>query len=195
MERIWLPKFKFQLRFLTFILHEYFLWNVPDPVSVYALSIATYDDRMSHRQHVKMFVAEKPMNKQTGIPLSHNYHICQHSSQIKKIKLIRCSTSNLTGSGYFFLSHIYIYIYIYIYVCVCGWQYMLLCSKLSSEGSNGYLSRKERFFEWIELSIAVKRIYVNKTNVIHKRLKFLRLHSFPRGCVVEFWVSIPASRI
>ena len=41
--------------------------------------------------------------------------------------------------------------------------------EFSSEGG------KARLFEWIELSVAVKRISVNKTNVIHKRLKFLRL--------------------
>ena len=48
---------------------------------------------------------------------------------------------------------------------VCGWQ---ICSptprgvKLSNEGSNGCNSRKARLFEWIELSVAVKRIYVKQ---------------------------------
>ena len=43
--------------------------------------------------------------------------------------------------------------------------------------------------------LAVKRIYVNKTNVIHKRLNFLRLHWFPRGWVVESWIGVWVSRV
>ena len=116
-------------------------------------------------------------------------------------------------------THIYIYIYIYVCVCVwggytkelrynetvCVWQYMLPypCGvELSCEGSNGCHSRKARLFEWIELSVPVKQIYVNKTKVVHKVLKFLRLRWFLRGCAVESWVgvrvswvSIPTSRI
>ena len=40
---------------------------------------------------------------------------------------------------------------------------------------------------WIELSVAVKRIYVNRTKAIHKRLNFLRSRLFPRGWVVSDW--------
>ena len=47
--------------------------------------------------------------------------------------------------------------------------------ELSSEGSNGCHQRKARLFKLIDLSVAVKRLYVNKTNVMHKRLNFLRL--------------------
>ena len=88
---------------------------------------------------------------------------------------------------------------------ICGWQYMLPypCGlELSSEGSNGCHSHNARLFKWIELWVAIKQIYVNKTNVMHKFLKFLCLHGFPHGCVVESWVGewanqilIPASRI
>ena len=53
--------------------------------------------------------------------------------------------------------------------------------ELSSEGSIGCHKRKAKLFKLIELSVAVKRIYVNKTNVIHWRLDFLRLHWFPHG--------------
>ena len=95
--------------------------------------------------------------------------------------------------------YIYIYIYIYdnIYAPLSPWV------ELSSEGSSGCQLRKARLFEWIELSAAVKRIYINKTNVIHKRLKkHILLCWFPLGCEVESWigieiglVSIPASEI
>ena len=47
--------------------------------------------------------------------------------------------------------------------------------ELSSEESNGGYERKARLFKWIELLVAFKWIYVNKTNVIHKGLNFLRL--------------------
>ena len=47
--------------------------------------------------------------------------------------------------------------------------------ELSSEGIKGCYSRQVRLFESIELSVAVKRIYVNKTKVIHMRLKSLQL--------------------
>ena len=74
-----------------------------------------------------------------------------------------------------------IYIYIYIYMCVCVCVCMCVCVlphlrgvDLSSEGINGYHSCVARLFEWIELSVAVKRIYVSKTKMIYMRLK-----SFP----------------
>ena len=47
---------------------------------------------------------------------------------------------------------------------VYGWQHMLPYPRgveLSSEGRNGYHSSLARFFEWIELSVAIKQIYVN----------------------------------
>ena len=51
--------------------------------------------------------------------------------------------------------------------------------ELSSEGINGCHSHKARLFEWIELLVAVKRIYEKKKKkkkkkVIHMRLKSLR---------------------
>ena len=74
--------------------------------------------------------------------------------------------------------------------------------ELTSERGSSCHSRKARLFEWIDLSVAIEPIYVNRTNVIHKRLKFLHLRWFPRDCVVESWigvwvgrVSIPASGI
>ena len=95
-------------------------------------------------------------------------------------------------------THIYIYIYIYIYIfihqlrtsressysedldtmkqSVCGWQYMVLPTfELSSEGINICHSCNAKLFEWIEHSVAVKRIYGNKTKVIDTNLKSLRL--------------------
>ena len=47
--------------------------------------------------------------------------------------------------------------------------------ELFREGINGCHSRKPRLLEWPELSVAFKRIYVNKAKVIHMLLKSLRL--------------------
>ena len=47
----------------------------------------------------------------------------------------------------------------------------------SSEGINGCHSRKARLFEWIELSVDVKRIYVKKAKVIHMRSSFTLLEA------------------
>ena len=95
--------------------------------------------------------------------------------------------------------YIYIYICIYIYIYI-RWQY-IRGVRFSSEESNGCYSRKARLFEWIELSLAVKRIYGNKTRDI-KRLIFLRFRVIARSNAVEssvgVWVNrvtIPASRI
>ena len=68
---------------------------------------------------------------------------------------------------------------------VWGWQYMLLYSRgveLSGEGSNGCHSRKARLFEWIELSVAVKRIYVSKTNVL-----ICSGLVVPKSCLIPKW--------
>ena len=74
--------------------------------------------------------------------------------------------------------------------------------ELSIKRINSCQSFKARLFEWIELLVAIKWAYVNKTKVIHMCLKSLHLHQFLWGCVVEsmadIWVSqvlIPASRI
>ena len=52
-----------------------------------------------------------------------------------------------------------LYIYIYIYICMLPNPCRV---ELSSERSNGCHERNARLFIWIELSVAVKRIYVNK---------------------------------
>ena len=57
------------------------------------------------------------------------------------------------------------------------------------------ISVEQGSFKWIELSVAVKRIYVNKTNVIHKRLNFLCLRWFPRSWVVESWIGVWVSSV
>ena len=54
---------------------------------------------------------------------------------------------------------------------VCGCQYMFPypCGvELSGERSNGCHLCKARLFEWVKLSVAVKRIYVNKKNKTNK---------------------------
>ena len=95
------------------------------------------------------------------------------------------------------ISYISIYIYIYILTHPCRVEF-------SCKGSNGCHLCKVRLFEWIELSVAIKRIYVNKTKqkVIYKHLKFICLCKFLCSCALESlvgvwvsWVSIPASRI
>ena len=77
---------------------------------------------------------------------------------------------------------------------VCEWQYiysptLVGLSSLARE-VNGCYKRKARLFKWIELSVAGKGMYVNKTNMIQKRLNFLRLRWFYRGWVVESWIGI-----
>ena len=52
-------------------------------------------------------------------------------------------------------------------------------------GINGCHSRKVKLLEWIELSVAVNRIYVNKTNVILMPLNRFTYAEFFCGCEVE----------
>ena len=95
--------------------------------------------------------------------------------------------------GLFIALNIYIYIYIYMCVCVC----VCACApypcrvELSSEWSNCVaISVYARLFIWIELPVAVKRIYVNNKNLIHKYLNLLRWRWIPRGWVVESWIGV-----
>ena len=66
--------------------------------------------------------------------------------------------------------------------------------EFSNKGSNGCHLRKARLLEWIEHSLALKRIYVNKTNVIQKRLKILSLaliSSWLCGRILDWHLSQP----
>ena len=80
---------------------------------------------------------------------------------------------------YIYIKYIYIYIYniyIYIYIYILHYPCSNVCVAISVYAR----------LIWIELSVAVKRVYVKKiTIVIHNHLNFLRLRWFPRGWVVE----------
>ena len=63
--------------------------------------------------------------------------------------------------------------------------------ELSSEKSNGCHSDKARLFEWIELSVAVKSIYVNITKFIQNRLKFTLVSAWLCGRIFGWCICQP----
>ena len=62
------------------------------------------------------------------------------------------------------------------------------CTTVANEGSNGCHPRKAKLFAWIELSVAIEWIHVNKTKVIHKRLKCPRRCPWCNGYRRRKWI-------
>ena len=66
---------------------------------------------------------------------------------------------------------------------------------LSREAITCYHSCTARLFEWIELSVAIKHIYVNKTKWyirVKNRFAYARFHC---SCSVEFPADVKVSRV
>ena len=101
------------------------------------------------------------------------------------------------GQGYPFWWHnmmIYIYIHVYIYIYIYMLPYPCRV-ELSSERSNYVaISVYARLFVWIELSVAVKRKYVNNNNCDPWPFKFTSLvlaSSWLSGRILDWRLSQP----